>query len=88
MRLLKTIIACAVLAGCLAGPVFAQGKGAPKDETPMQLEEKQKQREADSIDRQYKSTLQKTRNGAGTAAAPTDDPWSNMRSGGDTKPSR
>jgi hypothetical protein len=88
MRVLKTIIAGAVLSGCLAGPVYAQGKGAPKDETPMQLEEKQKQRDAESIDRQYKSTLQKTRSGGNTAAAPADDPWSNMRGGGDTKPKR
>jgi hypothetical protein len=53
----------------------------------MQLEEKQKQRDAAEIDQQYKSTLRRTRGGT-TAATPTDDPWSNMRGSTDTKPKR
>lgn len=86
MAVMRTIIAGAVLAGCLAGPAFAQK--AP-DQTPMQIEEKQKQRDAAEIDQQYKSTLKRTRSGGGTAAAPAaDDPWSNMRGSGDSKPKR
>lgn len=86
MAVMKTIIVGAVLAGCLAGPAFAQK--AP-DQTPMQMEEKQKQRDAAEIDQQYKSTLRRTRGGGSTAAAPaTDDPWSNMRGSGDSKPKR
>jgi len=56
----------------------------------MQLEEKQKQRDAADVDQQYKSTLRRTRGGGTTAATPTDDPWSNMRGSGatDTKPKR
>ena len=80
------MIVGAVLAGCLAGPAYAQK--AP-DETPMQADEKQKARDADSIDRQYKSTLQRTRNGGSTAATPpADDPWSNMRGSSDSKPTK
>lgn len=87
MAVMRTIIAGAVLAGCFAGPAFAQK--AP-DQTPMQMEEKQKQRDAAEIDRQYKSTLRRTRSGGGsTAATPAaDDPWSNMRGSGDSKPKR
>ncbi len=88
MAVMRTFIAGAVLAG-LAGPAYAQGKGSkPPDQTPMQQEEQQKQREADSIDRQYKSTLQRTRGGGTTTATPVDDPWSNMRGTTDTKTKR
>jgi hypothetical protein len=88
MAAMKTMIVGAILAGCLSGAAYAQkGGGAKPDDTPMQLEEKQKQRDADSVDRQYKSTLQRTRNGP-TAATPADDPWSNMRGGNDSKTKR
>jgi hypothetical protein len=85
MAVMRTIVVGAVLAGCLAGPAYAQKAG---DETPLQLEEKQKQRDATSIDQQYKSTLQRTRNGGTTAAPTADDPWSNMRGGNDPKTKR
>ncbi len=88
MRVIKTIIVGALLAGYLAGPVHAQGMSPENDESPLQLEEKQKQREAASVDKQYKSTLQRTRGGATTAATPADDPWSNMRGSGDAKAKR
>lgn len=84
MAVMRTIIAGAVLAASLAGPASAQK--AP-DQTPMQMDEKQKQRDAAEIDQQYKSTLKRTR--SGTAATPAaDDPWSNMRGSGDSKPKR
>jgi hypothetical protein len=84
---MRTIIAGAVLTGCLTGSVYAQKAQAPQ-ETPMQLEEKQKQKDAETIDRQYKSTLQRTRGGGSTVATPADDPWSNMRGANDSKPKR
>ncbi len=87
MAVMRTMIVGAVLAGCLAGPAFAQKAADP---TPMQIEEKQRQREADSIDQQYKSTLQRTRSSGGTTAAKpaADDPWSNMRGSSDSKTKR
>ena len=90
MRAIKTIIVGALLAGYLAGPVYAQGMSPGNDDSPMKLEEKQKRLEAASVDKQYKSTLQRTRGGGGnsTAATPVDDPWSNMRGSSDTKPKR
>jgi hypothetical protein len=89
MAVMRTMIVGAILAGCLSGAAYAQkGGGAKPDDTPMQMEEKQKQRDADSIDRQYKSTLQRTRGGGTTTTPPSDDPWSNMRGGGDTKAKR
>ena len=49
----------------------------------MQLDDQAKQRDRDSIDRQYRTTLQKTR---GNEPARADDPWANMRADGDVKP--
>lgn len=87
MTVMRTLLAGAVLAACFAGPVYAQGKTSKgPDATPMQLEDAAKERERDSIDRQYRSTLQKTR-GATTATRP-DDPWQNMRGAEDVKPKR
>jgi hypothetical protein len=87
MTVMRTLLAGAVLAACCAGPVYAQGKSSKgPDSTPMQLEDAAKQRDRDSIDKQYRATLQKTR-GATTAARP-DDPWQNMRGAEDVKPKR
>jgi hypothetical protein len=83
MAVLRALIVGAVMAAIVAGPVSAQGK--PK-ETPMQQEEIQKKKDAEAIDQQYKSTLQKTnRNAVETAP---NDPWSNMRGGDDSKTKR
>jgi hypothetical protein len=87
MAVMRTIIVGAVLAASLTGPAFAQ-KGTKPDDTPMQMEEQQKRRDATDIDRQYKSTLQRTRGGGTVATPATDDPWSNMRGSGDSKPKR
>lgn len=88
MSVMKTIVVGALLAGSLASPVYAQNisKGPAAPDTPMQMEEKQKQRDAAEVDQQYKSTLRRTRSGGSTAAAPADDPWSNMRGDAGTKP--
>lgn len=83
MTVMRTLLAGAVLAACFAGPVYAQGKSAKgPDTTPMQLEDAAKERERDNIDKQYRTTLQKTR---GNEAARADDPWANMRGDADVK---
>ena len=87
--LVKMIIHAAIAAILIgsAAAVYAQGKGAKgPDATPMQLDEQAKQRDRDNIDRQYRSTLQKT--GGATTAARPEDPWANMRGSEDVKPKR
>jgi predicted kinase len=84
MTVIKTIVAATLLSGCFAGVARAQAQ--EKQLTPMQLEDQEKRKDADSIDKQYKTTLQRTRRS--TAAAPVDDPWSNMRGTPETKPKR
>ena len=83
MAVMRSLIVGAVMAASLAGPVYAQQKAEP---TPLQLEEEQKNKDAERIDRQYKSTLEKTnRNPVETRAA---DPWQNMRGTADSKAKR
>jgi hypothetical protein len=84
MTIVKTLVAGAVVAACFAGPVYAQSKAAKgPDATPMQLDDAAKERDRESIDKQYRSALEKTR---GNAPARADDPWANMRGDGDVKP--
>jgi hypothetical protein len=84
MTVLKTLLAGTVLAACLAQPVYAQSKASKgPDATPMQLEDQAKERDRESIDKQYRSTLQKTRS---NEPAKADDPWANMRGDAELKP--
>lgn len=49
----------------------------------MQLDDQAKERDRESIDKQYRTTLQKTRSNETSHA---DDPWANMRGDADVKP--
>lgn len=70
-------IAIGLMILALAGlPAMAQ-RGAEKPPDP---EEVQKKREAEALDRQYKSTLERTKSDAPVRT----DPWANMRSTTDT----
>ena len=81
MSALRALIIGAVLAGCLAGPVYAQQKKSPATpQTPVDL---QKIRDAEAIDKEYKATLERTRKE--TVDARTKDPWQNMRGSDDPK---
>ena len=85
MTVVKTLLVGAVAAACFAGPVYAQSGKAAKgpDATPMQLDDAAKERDRESVDRQYRTTLQKTR---GNEPARADDPWANIRGDADVKP--
>lgn len=86
MTISKTLLAGAILAACFAGAAYAQGKGGAKgpDATPMQLDDQAKERDRESIDKQYRSALEKTRGNAPAARA--EDPWANIRGDADVKP--
>jgi len=70
------------MAGCLAGPVYAQKKG----ENPLKIDEDLRRKDDEEIDRQYKSTLQKTRKDA--AETRPVDPWQNIRGAEEPKTKR
>jgi hypothetical protein len=80
MLILRALIVGAVLTGCLASPVYAQKK------TPMQLIDEQKKKDAEEADKQYKSTMERTRKDAVETRA--SDPWQNMRGADDSKTKR
>jgi hypothetical protein len=69
-----------VLLAMLTTPVFAQGRGGPRQDTP---EEAQKKKEAEALDQQYKSTLKRMKQDDTTAVR--TDPWANMRTPADGK---
>jgi len=69
------------MAGCLAGPVYAQ-----KKENPLKVDEDQRRKDDEAIDRQYKSTLQRTHKGA--AETRPVDPWQNIRGAEEPKTKR
>ena len=76
---MKKLIAATVVLAFLTGPVFAQ---ASKGDDPIILDQKQKKKDAEEIDKRYKSTLDKTRQ---ETTAVKSDPWSNMRGADDSK---
>jgi hypothetical protein len=59
MAVLRALIVGAVVVGCLAGPVYGQEK-----QDPRKIEADQRRKDDEAIDKQYKSTLQRTRKDA------------------------
>jgi hypothetical protein len=82
MAVIRRLVVGAVMVGFLAGPVHAQKE---PEKTPLEIEADQKAKDAETVDKQYKSTLQKTNRGAVETRA---DPWSNMRGADDSKVKR
>lgn len=79
-RAMKKIVASAIVLGLLGGPVFAQKSRA---DDPVMIQERDKQQQAEALDKQYKRTLDQTRK---EADAPVrSDPWANMRGPNDGK---
>jgi hypothetical protein len=79
---MKRLIAATVALGVLTGPVVAQ---PAKEDDPIIMDQKQKKKDAEALDRQYKTTLEKTRK---ETTEPKSDPWSNMRGTDDSKTKR
>ena len=72
-------IVALVLLAVIAGPAFAQKK---LHENPLAVEEQQKKKEAEAVEKQYNAM----RKNSDQAATPTrTDPWQNMRGADDSK---
>jgi hypothetical protein len=77
---MRKLVVGTVMLGLLGGPVFAQ-QSRPDD--PIMIKEREKQQQAEALDKQYKRTLDQTRK---ESDAPTrNDPWANMRGQNDGK---
>ena len=81
MAVTRYIVALVLLVA-FAGPVFAQPS---QEDDPIIMEQKQKKKEADELDKRYKSTLKNTDQ---TVAPARSDPWQNMRGADDSKTKR
>jgi hypothetical protein len=79
---MKRLLAATVVLASLTGVAFAQ---EGKDDDPIVIEQKQKKKDAEEVDKRYKSTLDKTRK---DATGGRIDPWSNMRGADDSKAKR
>ena len=71
---MRKIVASIIAVAILSGPAFAQGS---RPDDPIMIQERDKQQQAEALDKQYKRTLDQTRKENGPA--PRSDPWSNMR---------
>ncbi len=74
---MRKLLASAVILAILSSPAFAQ-----KKEEPLEILERDKQRQAEALDKQYKRMMDRSRKDAET---PKTDPWSNMRTPNDGK---
>lgn len=84
MAILRALIVGAVIAGCLAGPVYAQKRQGPA--IPAGPDDTQKRKDAETVDKQYKATLERTRKDI--VVSPAADPWQTMRGSDDSKTKR
>ena len=86
MTILRALIAGVFMAGCLAGPVDAQQRKSPT--IPQNnIEETQRRKDAEVIDREYEATLERTRKEQ-QVVTPAADPWGGIRGSDDTKTKR
>ena len=74
----------AILLAMLAGPALAQ-QPSMDSKDPAILDQEQKVKDREEVDKRYKSTLEKTRQNTPTVRS---DPWSNIRGADDSKTKR
>jgi hypothetical protein len=76
---MRKLFASAIVLAILTSPAFAQQK---KEDEPLVILERDKQRQAEALDKQYKRMMDRSRKDTET---PKTDPWSNMRAPNDSK---
>jgi len=83
---MKKLFAITFALAMLAGPVYAQSHSRQTPQTPLQVEDAQKKKEAEKTEREYQAAIKKTQ---GQAAEQTVvDPWLNLRGVDDAKVKR
>jgi hypothetical protein len=87
MSIMRSFIVGVVLAGCLAGTAHAQRQQAP-EKTGLQIEEEQRKKDAEVVDKQYKETLERVKKNTNTTENRPADPWQNMRGPSDSNTKR
>ena len=82
---MKRLIAATVGVAFLTALIGAASAQPSNEDDPIIMEQKEKKKEAEELDKRYKSTLEKTRK---DTPAERIDPWSNMRGANDPKAKR
>ena len=77
---MRKLLASAIVLAILTCPAFAQQQ--KKDDEPLMILERDKERQAEALDKQYKRMIDRSRKDTET---PKTDPWSNMRAPNDSK---
>jgi hypothetical protein len=76
---MRKLLSSAVILAILSSPALAQQK---KEDEPLAILEREKQKQAEALDKQYKRMMDRSRKDTET---PKTDPWSNMRTPNDSK---
>jgi hypothetical protein len=87
-RLIAMISALTALTAlaALTGPVYAQMGKRERVQTPLQIDEQQKKKDAEKAEKEYQAAMKKTQ-GQGSAQTVVD-PWQNLRGTDDAKTKR
>jgi len=75
---MRKLVASAVALAILTLPAFAQ----KKEDEPLEVIEKDKQKQTEALDKQYKRMMDRNRK---EGDAPKTDPWATMRGPNDGK---
>jgi len=75
---MRKLVASAVALAILTLPAFAQ----KKEDEPLEIIERDKQKQAEELDKKYKRMMERNRK---DADAPKTDPWATMRGPNDGK---
>jgi hypothetical protein len=78
---MRALILGVMLTGCFVRPVYA----AEKETNELKLDEEQRRKDDEGVDKQYKATLKRTNK---ETTATRSDPWMNMRGAEDPKTKR
>ena len=75
---MRKAVASVIVLAILTLPAFAQ----KKEDEPLEILEKEKQKQAEALDKQYKRMMERNRKDGDT---PRTDPWATMRTPNDGK---
>jgi Cu2+-containing amine oxidase len=83
---MKRLIAIIAALAALTGPLYAQMGKRERVQTPLQIDEQQKKKDAAKAEKEYQATMRKTQ--AQETAQTVVDPWLNLRGADDAKTKR
>jgi hypothetical protein len=83
---MKRLIAILAALAALTAPLYAQMSSRQRVQTPLQIDEAQKKKDAEKAEKEYQATMRKTQ--AQETAQRVIDPWLNLRGADEAKTKR